>query len=545
MTASLAKLLHALGALTTWRATLTFISSVTTLRGMMLLYDVFGGGHGGSLGYLAYLIPFGLAGSLHAAIYWALGRWASLGRRKYLLLAVPLQALAVIASYGTHWTGMRGESVTIEGFENSQSGVVRALQEFDRSDEFVATSMASLAQHSEEQAKIEATRGGSCGVNAGVGQGPRFRLRMDDRANFSEFNKRVGERRSQIRALVERGEQITASSADEALANRTELRRIVDAAKSFENDPLVSQLKSAVEQRLLEGRSAIPIPPAQRSKSEAQSFACPDPTLDANLSAVLAAIAALKPVPEVEFEDAREARVGFALALKRMVTSLFGMKVLPATRPELVAARTAALSPAPEAADALVSEDIPPMVVAIVIEAGLTLLFAIGGGTLPIHPGLGELEELVKRERRRVFDAVWIAFGGNEKRGAARAAISRFTKFEGKSALVIVPIYSERPEVRLVHDLMCILAPVHLAKCVYTGRFLAPLFGLGWTRARRVDALCEGPVRVYRMTAVDYLALLLDALCGDSRPQSEASGAGKPASATKLLSHSERERAAA
>ena len=36
------------------------------------------------------------------------------------------------------------------------------------------------------------------------------------------------------------------------------------------------------------------------------------------------------------------------------------------------------------------------MVVAIVIEAGLTLMFAISGGTLPIHPGLGELEELVQ-----------------------------------------------------------------------------------------------------------------------------------------------------
>jgi hypothetical protein len=238
MSASLEKLLHAIGSLTTWRAALTFISGVTTLRGMMLLYDVLGGGHGGSLGYLAFLIPFGLAGSLHAAIYWALGRWASLGRWKYLLVAVQLQALAVLASYGTHWTGMRGEGVTIEGFEASQTGVVRALRAFDQSDEFVATSMATLAQHSEEQAKIEATRGGSCGVNAGVGKGPRYDLRMDDSATFSDFNKRKGERHSQVRVLVGRVEVMIAKSADEALANRVELRRIVDSAKSLETTRL-------------------------------------------------------------------------------------------------------------------------------------------------------------------------------------------------------------------------------------------------------------------------------------------------------------------
>lgn len=540
----LQRLVHGISSLATWRVILTLISGVTTLLGMMLLYDVFGSGHGGgSLGFLRFVIPFGLAGSLHAAIFWALGRWAALQRTKYLILALPLQLLAIAASYGTHWTHMRGGSVTVEGFELSQTGIVRALQRFDQSDQFIAAAMAALTQHSEEQAKIEAQKGTSCGMNAGVGQGPRYELRMNDRAVFSEFNKQIAERRSRIRALVERAEQLTAQSADEAVAHRAELRRIVDEAKTFESDPLLSQLKDAVQQRLLKGRSAIAIPASIRSKAGAQTFTCPDSTLDRHLNAVIAAIQALKPVPEVDFEDARNPRVGFALALKRLITSLFGLKLLPPTRPEQIAARKADLSATTEVTGGLRSEDIPPMIVAIVIEAGLTLMFAIGGGTLPIHPGLGELEELIKRKRKQVFDSVWKSFGGVEKRGTAREVMSRFTKFEGKCALVIVPIYSGRADVRLLHDLMTLLTHVHLAKCVYTGRSFARLFTLGWTKPRRAEALNEGAVRIYRMTAVDYLTLLLDAVDGADNPAEFATAdSAKPGTSRMLLQHHEGEK---
>jgi hypothetical protein len=96
-------------------------------------------------------------------------------------------------------------------------------------------------------------------------------------------------------------------------------------------------------------------------------------------------------------------------------------------------------------------------------------------GTLPNHPGLAELQKLVSRGRDQVFDTVWVALGGDEARGAVR----RVTKFEGKSTLVVVPVYSKGPAIQLLHQLMHVLIHVELAKFVYTGA----IFGLGWTKS--------------------------------------------------------------
>jgi hypothetical protein len=110
--------------------------------------------------------------------------------------------------------------------------------------------------------------------------------------------------------------------------------------------------------------------------------------------------------------------------------------------------------------------------VAIAVEAALTLLFLWGNGGMPQHPGLARLEQLVKRRREQIFDKMWVALGGNEARGAVRWALARFTKFENRCALIIVPVYSEDSDAQTLHQLMCVLTHVNLAKCIYTGRYM-------------------------------------------------------------------------
>lgn len=517
ITVQIIRLAHFLSSLTTWRVILTLVSGATTLLGMMLLYDFFGSGHGaGSVGFLRYIIPVSLAGSIHAAIFWALDHWATLRRPKYLLIAVPLQILAVVASYGTHWTHMRGGSVTVDEFVSSQTTIVRGIRNFAQSYLAMANETAELAAHSEAQAKIEAETGKSCGTNAKVGKGPRYELRMADRDTYSSFNTEIGARAKQLNELVDRAEKANARSADEAINLVSDLRRIVNETKTFEADPLLAQLKQSVQKRLLKSKSPIEISPLSRAKQSAATFSCPDAALDRRLVAVLDAITALKPVAEVDVKDARDPRVGFAIALRRLATSVFGAKLLPLSRDEQTRVRRDELALKSGAQEGLRSEDIAPLIVAVVIEAALTLLFAVGGGSLPTHPGLIELADVINRRRQQVFDKIWVALGGTCEPGAVRRVISRFAKFEGTSALVVVPVYSGESDVQLLHDLMVVLASprVRLAKCIYSGRHLASLFTFGWTTAQRENALNHGAVRIYRMSGVDYLALILDALQG-------------------------------
>ena len=57
LTAAFARALHVVASLELWRVALTLISGITTLLGLMLLYDTLGSEHGGSTGWLRFGIP--------------------------------------------------------------------------------------------------------------------------------------------------------------------------------------------------------------------------------------------------------------------------------------------------------------------------------------------------------------------------------------------------------------------------------------------------------------------------------------------------------
>lgn len=511
--------LSTLKSLELWRLIMVCVSGLTTFIGMVLLYDSVGSDHGNALvGSLRYVIPPAFAGTLHVMIYYALERGAALRSWKYTLLAVPFQLIAVFGSFGAHWTHMRGNNYTIGEFEGEQTGIVRGIREFVQSYQAMAAATARLADHSILAAKNESEGpGNSCGVTVGTGQGPRFELRMSDRDTFSAFNRDIADRVKQLMALAERAERLSAGSADAAVSRQSELRRIVDQAKTFEADPLLRELRESAVARVQKGRGTIQVPSQRREKIE--SFTCLDTVLEHHLSTVIDAIDGLKKVPEAEFKNATDVRVGATLAWGRLLNSVFGGQSLLLEHVGEWFGWSQRSGGGIATAEKLNEEDLGPLFVAFAVEAALSLLFSFRRGALPNHPGLSELRRLVSEGRDQTFDAVWAALGGNEARGAVREVISRFTKFAGQSALVVVPVYSHDPAVRLLHQLMHVLIHVELANAVSTGWFLKPLLGLGWTKFHRLSALNNGAVRVYRMSAADYLALVLDAVPGNDPDQ--------------------------
>ena len=305
----------------------------------------------------------------------------------------------------------------------------------------------------------------------------------------------------QLEALADRAEGASAGSVDAALIRQVDLRHIVNQAKLFETDPLLRGLRQSAVDRVQKGRGPIQAPSQKRGRAE--SFTCPDSVLEHHLSTVINAIDGLKKVPEATFKNATDVRIGATLAWQRLLNSAFGAQsVLSAhTREWLGWPRQSSGGVA--TAEKLSEEDLGPLFVAFAVEAGLSLLFLFRGGTLPNHPGLSELQKLVAQGRDQVFDTVWAALGGNEARGAVRDVIARFAKFVGNSTLVVVPVYSNDPAVRLLHQLMHVLTHVELAKLVTTGGYLKPILSLGWTEFHRLNALNHGAVRVRRRLCRD------------------------------------------
>jgi hypothetical protein len=504
---------HKLASIDFWRVFLTFVSAVTTWIGMMLLYGAFGGDHGGaSMAWLRFIIPLAMAGSIHAAIFWALRQWVGTKRTSFLALAIPLQIIAIVASYGTHWTGMQGASVTTASYIDAQRGVFRGLMTFVQSYQSLSTETKALSDHSQAEATIEEKDGTSCGARAGDGQGPRYRLRMADRDIYTAFNTQVADRMTRLQSLANQAEAISATTADDAMVKIGGLRRIVDEAKPYEGDPVLSALRKSAEARIAAGRVPMTDTSGPRGKAATQTFSCSDVMLERHLQSVVDAIDGLKPLPDADVQDARNPRIGFALALHRLGASTFGARLFPSDRTELERARVNALHGSGHDDDGIQSGDIPPLVIAFIIEATLTLLFWIGGGNLPLHPGMSSLRSYLSRPIARVIPMIWSMLRAGSDPASLQRVLQSHVNFQNRAVLVIFPLYSADPDIRALHQLMELLSAVKLAKKYYTGRALFGLFAAGWPDVQKLAVNTGGPVRVYRMNEADYLAVLLDVL---------------------------------
>lgn len=493
-----------------YRVLLTLVSAATTWWGITLIYDAIGAGAEGALGLLKYVLPVAVAGFLHCTIFWTLYQWTSVRRWRYLALAIPLQALAALSSYTTHWVHLNGDAETAGAFTEAQSTVVRGAIHFAQSYRTVGEAMERLAAHSNAQAEIEERKGNSCQTSAGTGQGPRYDLRKADAAVFSAFQAQVSGRVKRIDELVARIDALTAMTSADAMSNLPALRRALDEIKAFEGDPLLVQLRSVAEQRLAKGRGPIAIPASQRGVNKATSFTCTDPLLDRHLATVIEATRALKPVPDIRVVDARDPREGAVLALQRLWGSVIRGEVPTLSVEALKRARTRELTASGKVDDGLRPRDVSALGLAALVELMLLVAFLIGNRRHIDHPGLDPLAESLARRRSRIFEQAWRQVGGGST-GLA-AMLDRHMMYEHRSTLVVVPLYTEAPEEHALHRMMELLVGVGFARRLYTGWLFVRLFTVGWPRASREASLRKGHVRVYRLDERDHHALILDSL---------------------------------
>jgi hypothetical protein len=498
-----------------WRISLTFVSFITTTYGLMLLYNTFAGGSHGSLWFLRFMVPIAFGGALHTAIFYFLTQWSTTGRRKYFwLCALPLQVLAILASFGTHWVGMSGASTTVSAYQQVLDSTERGIIGFDTSYTTMANALAAAAAHSNAEALVEENGGGNtCGDHAGNGQGSRYALRMSDHDSFSGFDKEISARKTQVDQFVQRAQALNAASADQAMAQLSKLRTLVNEAKArFESDPLLDQLRKAAEARILLGNGPIEIAATKRGRSVPKYFTCHDTELQRRLEAVIAAITAIKPLPDVSVPDYRDPDTGFPFALWRLAHIVGTLNFSLPSRESLAAHRIRTLEGHNSPQQQPDWRDITPLVIAAAIELALALLFCVGRNPFTPHPGTMELERAAMRQHAAVFDRLWLALGGSADPDAVRRTIDAHSKFEGNKSWIFVPLYGEDNDTRVLHAVMEMLVAANMARRIFTGRgLMARWYMRGWDPARRAR-VSKQAVRIYRMSAKEYLAFTIDAL---------------------------------
>ncbi|MCI0598503.1 MAG: hypothetical protein L0Y60_03120 [Beijerinckiaceae bacterium] len=513
-----------------WRRLLIFTSFATTAYGALQLY-VTGTSEEGALGWLAYVIPLVSAGFLHKLIVDWFNVFAREGRPLLLTGAVGLQLIAIMLSFGTHWTHFEGERATIGSFEETQQAIVREIGAERAAFRALAEQAKEIAEYSDERASTELKDGRTCGP-VGAGDGPRRRLRQEDQRIFADARARAEQRLRDLDAIMDGAAALVAHGAHEAARASAELKRIVNRMLEFEADPFIGSLKRTVEDRLARGRAPIPVE-AGNSRAASATFSCPDPVLAQHLQSTLAAIVSIHPIGEVVFTDFTKPRSGVRAALSRLLDSVgssldsVGFEAWSSPWEQRVRLINAAAQPQTQMRG-LQPNDYLALSWAVFVEALLFLSYTIGGRRPPFPDpkGLTDILEALEKPRKGTLKELWLA---TQCRSEFLEILDRHTfwKWRGKGRIFVPVDGGDEEAIRLRRFLELAAASGFVRRGV-AGWLLPWVMAIGWTPQHRKRIFAASQVRSYLLSNGELAVLVLQCLGSESMPKPDRRRHGGP-----------------
>lgn len=508
-----------------WRCLLIATSFATTAYGALQLYAT-GAAQDGTLGWLAYLIPFASAGFLHKLIVDWFNVFAREGRPLLLIGIVGLQLIAVMLSFGTHWTHFQGGTATISSFEEAQQAIVREIGAERAAFRAFTEQAKEIAEYSEERARTELKDGRTCDPVRG-GDGPRRRLRQEDQRIFADARAQAEQRLRDLDAIMDSAMALVAHDAHEAARASAELKHIVNRMREFEADPFIGSLKRTVEDRLARGRAPIPVE-TRNSRAAPATFSCPDPVLAQHLHGTLAAILSVQPIGEVVFTDFTNPRSGVRAAFSRLLDSIVSFEPWrPLSRERRVRLINAAAQ-AETQTRGLQPDDYLALSWAIFIEALLFLSYTIGARRPPFPDPKGLTDILVALEKpsKGTLEELWFA---TQCRSEFSEIIDRyiFWNWRGKGRIFIPVDSADEEAVRLRHFFELAAASRFVRRGV-SGWLLPWLMAIGWNPHHRRRIFAASQVKSYLLSNKDLAVLLLQCLGSQSLPKPDPASHGGP-----------------
>jgi hypothetical protein len=445
-------------------ATVNGIATFTGFRAMMegqeLLYPV--------------LFTIAVQGLILVAVH-RLVRAGRVAARPVWLVAYFAGALAsVILGYGFYFALLSDKDLARDTMREGAAAIVERLTAFERAYADLASSVRDLADRSAARAEEERTVGGTCGGPRLTGEGPRMRLRQRDASQLAMFARHFDARAQEVAVLViETRAAAAAHDAKARAAGEAALDKALAAARALAADPRLAAWHEAVRGRLDAARAGFVDP------RTGERFACPDPELEAALTATLAIALPTPPAGRPQLHEASHAadvRRAFVL-----VTGLLTGD--PAARQEFRPAL-----------------DGPALGFGLFVD--LALLLLAFGGRDPAAGGGGGLAGLAGRLAGgpelppHALDALAAAVGAEERQPVPRL-LHDFGYDEAGRSYLLVPADGGFGPAAAVDRLAALLVGLGLARprgVLRLARFPA------WWRQPRAGLLGgSGRVRVYRL----------------------------------------------
>lgn len=263
---------------------------------------------------------------------------ALLSRLYWLSIYLVCAFFSVGFGYSFWFEHIRAEDYGREMFDQQFNASLSKLTEFEQSYNQLADTMNSLAAYSEETAKIEREKGGTCGKSP-QGEGPRMRLRQADARIFQSFVGHFEAKREEVRQMMTHLQGVaSAFDSTRVKSMENDINQAVHKANALRNDPQLVTLKQTLATRLAEGRTGF--------NRDGDSFNCPDPVMETKGNAVQQVN--LPSLEEVAFFDPHNPRESLYLAFGQLMAlpSLVAgglVRVLPMNTDDLRQVRIAAI----------------------------------------------------------------------------------------------------------------------------------------------------------------------------------------------------------
>ena len=470
-------------------------SFIMTAFGFALLYHSFDGRTGDAFEVLLWGMPLALAALLHVFILRALQSWRGGRSAGYWRSVAALQIIAVLVSYGAHWTHLNAAATMVESFRAAQASVSQSAQAWVAQYAAFAQQMTALADLSTARMSDEDQHGTSCEARAGHGQGERYDLRKADLALFQGLSADVASRLAERRTLADSINKLAVDDASQAAAAAPALRAAIVHARALEADPFPQNARQALQARIAAGRGAMPIPLAMRRPNGPLTFTCPDAELERRMQASLSALDAVKPFADVELPDLRDPRNGYALALRRIAASMLHAVGLGSYL----------------GGDLANARDWMALGFATGLEGALAFFYA-GSTRLPDPGGFDGLDSALRGRRRRRAAAAFTAFSAPPD--SVLRALYAHARF-GRRVHIMIPVDPADDESIALHRFMEALCFAGLARPALQ---LEPqalsrrFFTWGWNDAAAARLRKARAARRYVISRRDFFALSLDAL---------------------------------
>ncbi len=297
-------------------------------------------------------------------------------RRAMIALLILTWSLSIGTSYGSYWNLLAKNNfekrITAESIERTESPIRETIVAFNNA----ASSFNYVAKHAETMAIYENDTGLSCGYSAGVGKGPRWKLRNDQNTAA----------KSQASKLTSINDRLQETIKGLNSYNEEAMRGAFLKARSLLSDPAVQEVKSWIHKQETGFKEGF-------VSGSGSNFDCSDQEMMTLLKSARMAFVNLPDLPakppspiSITYD---EAMLKSYLRLMGPIASVFGHKPVGAQR--------------------AVGEDYAPLMLPLILEMIMSLLLWVGTPDIVRSPrgpwGRNEVPEFAKDKDKGFGDA--------------------------------------------------------------------------------------------------------------------------------------------